>query len=420
MSTSSPNSPTLSGGAVVVAPDPDSDEGPPADYDAHGWFHVVDHGWIVAPKHAGLVAPEPVLAATDIDSLHAALLQGRCCGSLPEAPETIAIALGPVEDFHPQASDYDDVDLYIDAQGVYGQCSLTSRRRPPWPRDELVRLLRPAAAAHHCVIHSVEYLVDGVDIDGQSDALAALPEALADEWRTGLAADVHEIRILVGLTTPATARPLIAAARDTLALLEAIVSGGALTARTARNLLLAGLPHLLLGLPESDWLEVKRSAYGLDLPGDVGNRQKIELAQDAARFANGSVDALLVIGFREGKDTGVARLKTLAPAPLANLDADRYRDVLDNRIVPPIEGLTVDVVDLGNSSGMLVIGVPAQPQELQPFLVHGVIAADKVEGAFFSIVRRRGEGSITMTASQIHAYIVAGKAYLRSSLQERE
>ncbi len=310
------------------------------------------------------------------------------------------------------------MDLYVDAEGVYGQCSIMSRSRPPWPRDELARLLRPAAAAHHCVIHSVEYLVDGVDIDVRSDA-PALPETLADEWRTSLAADAHEIRILVGHATPTTARPLIAAARDTLALLEAIVSGGALTARTARNLLLTGLPHLLLGLPESDWLEVKSSAYGLDLRR-CGKPSKVELAQDAARFANGCVDALLVIGFNEGKDTGVARLKTLAPAPLANLDADRYRDVLDNRIVPPIEGLTVDVVDFGDGSGMLVIGVPAQPQELQPFLVHGVIAADKVEGAFFSIVRRRGEGSITMTASQIHAYIVAGKAYLRSSFQERE
>jgi hypothetical protein len=35
--------------------------------------------------------------------------------------------------------------------------------------------------------------------------------------------------------------------------------------------------------------------------------------------------------------------------------------------------------------------------------VHGAIAGDKTEGAFISIVRRRGEGSITISAKQIHA-----------------
>jgi hypothetical protein len=54
---------------------------------------------------------------------------------------------------------------------------------------------------------------------------------------------------------------------------------------------------------------------------------------------------------------------------------------------------------------------------MQPYLVHGAIAEGKVEGAFFSIVRRRGEASITTSAQQIHAYIVAGKRFLRGEEQ---
>jgi hypothetical protein len=82
----------------------------------------------------------------------------------------------------------------------------------------------------------------------------------------------------------------------------------------------------------------------------------------------------------------------VSPVLLTELDIDRYREVIDERIVPPIEGLTVERADLGNEGGLLIIGVPRQPPELQPFLVHGAIAGDKVEGAFISIVRRRGEG----------------------------
>jgi hypothetical protein len=70
---------------------------------------------------------------------------------------------------------------------------------------------------------------------------------------------------------------------------------------------------------------------------------------------------------------------------------------------------------MGNGKGLLLISVPPQPREMQPYLVHGAVVGDKNEGAFFSIVRRRGEASIPTSAAQIHAYIVAGKAFLQGS-----
>ena len=66
-----------------------------------------------------------------------------------------------------------------------------------------------------------------------------------------------------------------------------------------------------------------------------------------------------------------------------------------------------------------MISVPPQPREMQPYLVHGAVVGERTEGAFFSIVRRRGEASITISAAQIHAYIVAGKAFLQGSATGR-
>jgi hypothetical protein len=74
--------------------------------------------------------------------------------------------------------------------------------------------------------------------------------------------------------------------------------------------------------------------------------------------------------------------------------------------------LTIELVVHGD--GMLVVvSLPPQPEELKPFLVHGAIVDGAVEGAFISIVRRRGEASIPITAQSIHATLAAGRALLR-------
>lgn len=56
-----------------------------------------------------------------------------------------------------------------------------------------------------------------------------------------------------------------------------------------------------------------------------------------------------------------------------------------------------------------LVDIPPQPEEIKPFLVSGAI----VDGAFISIVRRRGEGSVPTTAQEMHSTLVAGRALLR-------
>lgn len=151
----------------------------------------------------------------------------------------------------------------------------------------------------------------------------------------------------------------------------------------------------------------------------MGTRGRIELAQDVARFANGDSDAILAVGIKEKKIDKEFLLSAVTPVPLTDIDPDQYRAVIDHRIVPPIDGLLIERINMGDERGILMISVPLQPREMQPFLVHGAIVGDKTEGAFFSIVRRRGEASITTSAAQIHAYIAAGKAFLQSNTTER-
>lgn len=199
---------------------------------------------------------------------------------------------------------------------------------------------------------------------------------------------------------------------DSVAALISQLRDGEMTADGTLGLLRAGRGDLLIGLPESRWLEVK--SQGFDLGS--GDAAKIELGQDVARFANGDTDSLLVIGFRTDKAHGDEVISKMTPA-LSKFSASRYHQTIDARVHPGVLGLSVEQFEVPLRSGgtgyLLAILIPAQPEESKPFLVHGAIAGGKVEGAFISVVQRRGEHSVPITAPAIHAALAAGRALLR-------
>lgn len=382
-------------------------------------LRVVGHGWVVQPKHHDFIAPETVIATASIESLRVAMLDDRrCCSQLPGSTEYIHVALEDGEAFHAMTSPVDPVPLWVEADNVYAVIEDHSRREPPWSADQLERLLEPAASHYGCTIDRVHYETHGGD-PAAWHGLGFSHEELEDLQRQSEAAP-HDIHVRVVADEAVVVGQLIAAGRAVQALLTAY-KGGPLNVETVRNLLRGGHASLLVGLPESEWFEAKSQAYNLDAPGTAGERQKIELAQDVARFANADHDAVLVVGLKEGKSGKKHTVETVTPVAVDAISVDQYRAVLDAKIIPPIEGLLLEQIELGEGSGLLMVSVPRQAEELQPFLVHGAVVADKVEGAFFSIVRRRGEGSIVTSAAQIHAYIVAGRAFLRSrSVNDRQ
>jgi hypothetical protein len=186
-----------------------------------------------------------------------------------------------------------------------------------------------------------------------------------------------------------------------------VLDYGGFTMQTLPILLRAGRASMLIGQQENQWLEAKSSPYDLNELS-----AKIELAQDAARFANAETGGVLIIGARTRGRPDI--ITAITPIDLHQLNAQRYQAVLDARVFPPIEGLHVETMDYGGGKGLLVVVIPPQPDQLKPFLVHGAVVAGRTEGVFISIVRRRGEGSIFTSASAIHAMLVAGRDRLQN------
>ena len=218
--------------------------------------------------------------------------------------------------------------------------------------------------------------------------------------------------IIVDFSPPrgATVRDAISIGLDVVEFVERL-HGGDLTAESALDLLTAGRGDLLVGLVESNWLEAKR--HGYDLSTDHG---RIELAQDVARFANGGQPG--APPRRSSDPEGERRGVHLQDVPAVDaFDTARYHRAIDAKLFPPAQGLVVRDVPArlrgGRSGHMLAVYLPTQPDEMKPFLVHGAVVKGKVEGAFISIVQRRGEHSIPVTAQGIHATLAAGRALLR-------
>lgn len=271
------------------------------------------------------------------------------------------------------------------------------------------------ASAYDCRIDNVRFfLPGGTPPEEMLDAWPA-GEDWAAQFRADTAADIassaHDVEVTVATDAEKPMSTLMGGAAAVSDFLKA-TQGGPLNATGVLNLLRGGHFNALLGETESTYLEVKTAMHPIWVPGTPGEKAKIELAQDVARFANGDVEAILVVGYREATGGGNT-IGSLTPVARTLLNTVQIQEVLDARIVPPVDGLIIEKFPTSATESVLAILVPRQPRDMQPYLVHGAIAGGKVEGAFFSIVRRRGEGSITTSAQQIHAYIVAGKRYLR-------
>jgi hypothetical protein len=194
-----------------------------------------------------------------------------------------------------------------------------------------------------------------------------------------------------------------------MALMEATGSGD-LTRITAGDLIRGGHAHVLIDQPEGHWLDVKSQHY--DLETDHG---QISLAQAVTRFCNAEQGGLVVVGMRTKRVPGGEEIRGLCSVPADRRMLRRYEQAIEHRVYPPIDNMAIELIASG--SGMLVlIDIPPQPEELKPFLVHGAIVDGRVEGAFISIVRRRGESSIPTTAPMIHSTLAAGRALLRRGL----
>jgi hypothetical protein len=185
--------------------------------------------------------------------------------------------------------------------------------------------------------------------------------------------------------------------------------------RAVMNIIEAGYPSGLIGAVESEWLEAKSQPWHLDT--DFG---KIELAQDVARLANAG-GGVIVVGAATKKAEGVETITRVDGIRPEGFSPHRARMIIDTRVYPPVVGLTVRrVLIRGSQLAIGYVHIPPQDPSTQPFLVHGAIVGRKVEGSFISIVKRRGDQSLSVRAEELHAWLVAGRRLVREGQLRRE
>ena len=304
---------------------------------------------------------------------------------------------------------------------------------PSWVESARVsRTLLVHFDPEHAVVEPVAYRVAGtqlqIDIEFEQDVWDDDDDATTSRVRALLGSLGRRHRFKVARAAPdpyrlqgppylweATLNPVVGrrtlgelqrAADEAVALLNAAASGQ-LTRKSALELLRAGRPDALIGQPEGPWLDVKRDHYDLSTTGG-----KVALCQAVARFANSELGGIVVVGMEAKKVPGGEEIRRLSPLPHDLRMLRRYQSALEQHLFPAPDSLDLERLDVPGGM-LLVLHLPPQVEELKPFLVHGAIVDGRTEGAFISIVRRRGESSIPVTAAAVHASLAAGRALLR-------
>ena len=302
---------------------------------------------------------------------------------------------------------YADVSLlpedYFDADGpvgpvgfelVGGHLMVTATCFMDWPESgdesatiaKTTRLIEP-------FLRNARSTLDQITVNDAWSAPThvAVDLRIAVPWRGKMAADLFKV------------------GEAAITLCDSFVNAS-ITRETVGDLVRGGGAHLLIGQPEGNWLDAKAEEYDL-----TATRGKINLAMAVARFANAEDGGLLIIGAKAKKIPGGEVIRQIdGVAPRHRDTAARYLRIVDQHLYPPPYGIRIELVPTSGELGLILIDIPPQPEELKPFLVHGAITADgDTEGSFISIVQRRGEASMPITAPMIHATLAAGRALLR-------
>jgi hypothetical protein len=213
-----------------------------------------------------------------------------------------------------------------------------------------------------------------------------------------------------------TVRDAAAVGEEVIALLEAF-DGGRPSVESLVSMLRAGHANALIGMPESQLLETKRSFH---IPDE---KAQYELAKDVTAMANSLTGGVIVYGLATKSDSGSDVINAVHPMPKSG-QARTVVATLSRRVFPPIEHLDVFFAPARpgkpQNQYLVVVAVPPQPQELRPFLVVGTVVDEKLLGNFLGVFHRRGEDVFASSAASLHAGLSAGLALLRGLASDRD
>ncbi len=338
---------------------------------------------------------ELILAEDELADIRAADLRAALSSEAEyyETDSTEAlVSLAPKEYIDPDYGPFGNIKFEWDGLELIA----TFTQEVKWPEDgddevaisQVRTLLRPLLATTRSRLANVE-----TDNRFYDPIVLFLEIKIASPWRGRSVKDLYSV------------------AEDATQLCDAFASS-TVSRATVADLVRGGAGRLLVGQPEGNWLDAKAQEYDLTTLGG-----RISLAQSVSRFCNSEDGGLVVIGAKANKVPGGEVITKIRGVRAESGRDARYLQILNQLVYPPPFGLRIDLVPVADGLSLIVIDIPPQGEELKPFLVHGAIRKDgQVEGAYISIVQRRGEGSVPITAPMIHASLAAGRALLRGAV----
>lgn len=201
---------------------------------------------------------------------------------------------------------------------------------------------------------------------------------------------------------------------DLLALWQASL-GRELTPTGVADLIRAQRPELLIGQVETVWFEAKGGSY--DFKDD---RNAIEFAKDISALGNRQEGGVLVIGLTTSKRDGVDTVKAVRPIPVGDIRSTRHQQVLDKWVFPRLQDVVIETVEIELGRGVMFVCVPPQPDALLPFIITGAVRDGNLLGSHFSVVRRRGDETVTTRPETLHELMVAGRAALAIAARQSD
>lgn len=194
-----------------------------------------------------------------------------------------------------------------------------------------------------------------------------------------------------------TAGDLITLGDEARALLLAVRSGEA-GEKVALNLALAGHATALLGQPESRWLDAKNQPWSLGTPGGTA-----EVAKDVSAMANAQ-GGMILIPARTTVVSGREVISDIGDLPVELINVTQIRDVLNQRVFPPLPDLVTEIVPTTSGRARLIVAVGAHRPDNWPHLVIGEPTSDFPMQAISAWVRD-GDRNRALTAPELHALL---------------
>ncbi|MEV2219404.1 hypothetical protein AB0E01_05945 [Nocardia vinacea] len=187
----------------------------------------------------------------------------------------------------------------------------------------------------------------------------------------------------------------------TLSLLRDIVMNKPTSASPADafSMIRSGAVQSLLGVSESETLEVKREHY------QNSSRGKVEFAVEVASFANSKNGGLLVIGARTVTDShGRDLIAEVGGSEMDPHGEVRYRTILETLVYPEIDG--IEMCRTRSALGeIFAILVPGQQRDRMPFIVRSGTDDDRASSHTFQVPIRKGGYRASMRIEEIHRYL---------------